>query len=68
MTPGAHADPRSSVNLPFLLLSAVLIGIGLTSLSAWMLDGLWWTLGLGIVTCTVGGFLLFQRGTGADAA
>ena len=68
MAHGAVSAPASSVNLPFLLGAAILCGIGLTLMSAWMVTSTWLYFGAGVVTAVVGGLLLFARGTGADSA
>jgi hypothetical protein len=66
--PAGHARARDSVNLPFLVAVAIIIGVGLTFAPAWFLTGNWLYFGIFVTMFAVGGYLLFHRGTGADSA
>jgi len=67
--PAANArSPSASVNVPFLIGAAILCGIGVAAMSLWMVTQSFDYFGLGVLCAVVGGFLLFQKGTGADAA
>lgn len=70
MAPAASPMPssRSSVNVPFLAAAAVLIGIGLVAMTAWMVNQTWDWFALGIPTLGIGGLMLFHRATGPDTA
>lgn len=63
--PAATPDP---FNLGFLLLAGVLIGAGLMLVFAWLVTRSWLYFGSGVVLAPLGGYLLFQKGTGADSA
>ena len=58
---------KSPISIPYLLAAAVLIGIGLTSASLWILS-FNWLLFLGFAPLVVGAFMLFSPRAGADRA
>lgn len=64
----AAVSARGGVNVPYLVAASILSGIGIFAMSFWIYSqNLPW-LGVGIVLEVAGGYLLFQRGTGPDAA
>jgi hypothetical protein len=69
---GAHAAPAhghvsSPISVPWVVLSAVLIGLGLFMLAYWLLTFNWFFF-LGIAPCLAGGLMLFSRRAGVDSA
>jgi hypothetical protein len=63
-TPSATA---SSVSIPFLVLSAVLIGLGLTGMAYWLVT-FEWPYFASVIAVIVGALMLFTRGSGPDRA
>ncbi len=69
---GAHAGPRhahvrSPISVPWVVLSALLIGLGLFMLAYWLVTFTWLDF-LGIAPCVLGGLMLFSRRAGFDSA
>jgi len=70
MTETAARPPvgAATVNIPFLIAAGIIIAIGITLLPAWFLTGSWLYFGVFVAAFAIGGLLLFDRRTGADAA
>jgi|HubBroStandDraft_1064217.scaffolds.fasta_scaffold736117_1 hypothetical protein len=58
----------ATVNLPFLVGTGVIIGIGVACAPAWFITGSWLFFGIFVGAFALGGLLLFNRRTGADSA
>ncbi len=66
-TGGRSASQVEKVSVPFVVLSAVLCGVGLFGMAYWFVTGNWlWFATLAALI--VGAYLLFTRGTGPDRA
>jgi len=57
-----------TLSIPFLLVSAILIGAGIFLLLLWFMTAGWAYFGLGLAGTVGGGLLLFHRATGAASA
>jgi len=67
---GAHRESASTVtplSVPFLLLSAVLCGVGLFGMALYLVTFHWVFFGA-VIPLVVGAYMLFTRGTGPDHA
>lgn len=62
----ARGDSPSSLNLPFLLVAAILSGLGVFLMAYWMITQDLLYFAGGVVLAGSGGYLLFQPGTGAE--
>jgi hypothetical protein len=68
--PGDHhesATPTESVSVPYLLLSAILAGVGLFGMAYWLVTFNWLYFA-SVIPLAVGAYMLFTRGTGPDRA
>ncbi len=65
---GPHVKhPGGPINVPWVILAAVLIGIGLTVVAYWLYTfDLYYTFGIAFVVA--GGLMLFDERAGADHA
>lgn len=63
----AHGPTSSSLSIPFLVLSAVMIGVGLFGVSYWLVTFNWLYFA-SLIPLILGGIMLFTRGTGPDRA
>lgn len=65
----AEARPRhrSTVSVPFLVLSAFLCGVGLFGMAYWLVT-LNWAWFASLLPLVLGALMLFTRGTGSDRA
>ena len=64
---GGSAATAAKVSVPFIVLAAVLCGVGLFGMAYWFVTGDWlWFAALAALI--VGAYLLFTRGTGPDRA
>jgi len=61
------ATTASSVSLPFLVLAAVLIGVGLSGMAYWLVT-FQWVYFASLIPLILGALMLFTRGTGPDRA
>ena len=62
-----HPRTRSTLSIPFLVLSAVLCGVGIFGMAYWLLTQSWaWFASL--LPLVVGAYLLFTRASGPDRA
>lgn len=64
---GAHPRPNRTVSIPYLVLSALLCGIGLFGVAYWQVTQDWLYFA-GLIPLVIGAIMLFTRGTGADRA
>jgi hypothetical protein len=65
--PSAHAATENSLSVPFLVLSALLIGVGLFGMAYWLVTFSWLYFA-SVVPLILGAYMLFTRGTGSDRA
>jgi hypothetical protein len=63
----AHPTSSHGVSVPFLVLSAVLIGVGMFGMAYWLVTFNWLYFG-SLVPLVLGAYMLFTRGTGPDRA
>ena len=63
----AHSRPRSTLSIPFLLLSALLCGVGISGMAYWLLTQEWLYFA-SLLPLVIGAYMLFTRGTGPDRA
>ena len=63
----SHTPAASSLSVPFLVLAAVLIGIGLFGMAYWLVT-FQWPYFSSVIAVALGGYMLFTRGTGPDRA
>lgn len=57
----------SSVSVPWVLLTGVLIGVGLLTVAYWLVT-FSWLMFLGLIPLSAGAVLLFTRATGVEHA
>jgi len=62
-----HAIERVPISVPWVVLSAVLCGLGILSLSYWLITFTWILLG-GVVPLAVGAYMFFSPRAGWDHA
>jgi len=62
-----HAAGTSTLSVPFLLLSSILIGVGLAGLAYWLVT-FDWVYFASVIPLVLGAYMLFTRGTGPDRA
>jgi Na+/proline symporter len=65
--PPSQASSASSLSVPFLVLAAVLIGVGLFGMAYWLVT-FQWVYFASLIPLALGGYMLFTRGTGPDRA
>ncbi|HLM69896.1 MAG: hypothetical protein ACHQ0I_00755 [Candidatus Lutacidiplasmatales archaeon] len=65
--PTAHSPTADSLSVPFLVLAAVLIGVGLFGMALWLLT-FQWPYFASVIPLVLGAYMLFTRGTGPDRA
>lgn len=58
---------KSPISIPFVMLAAVLIGVGILALVYWLVTFEWIYFG-GILPSLTGGLMLFHPRAGADRA
>jgi len=63
----AHASAARSVSIPFLVLAALLIGLGLSGMAFWLVT-FQWLYFASLIPLVLGAYMLFTRGTGPDRA
>ena len=63
----ASASAASALSVPFLVLAALLIGVGLFGVAYWMVT-FDWVYFAALVPLVLGAYMLFTRGTGPDRA
>ena len=61
------AVPTASVSVPYLLLAAVLTGVGLFGMAYWLVT-FDWLYFAAVIPLALGAYMLFTRGTGPDRA
>jgi uncharacterized membrane protein len=70
-TSSAHAEPNShatrSISVAWVVLAALMIGIGLGLIAYWQLTQSWLYFA-GIIPTILGGMMLFSRRAGLDHA
>ncbi len=67
---GGRHEPASaagSVSVPYLILSAVLAGVGLFGMAYWLVTFNWLYFA-SVIPLVLGAYMLFTRGTGPDRA
>jgi hypothetical protein len=62
-----HAPSENSLSIPFLVVSALLIGVGLFGVAYWLVT-FEWIYFASLVPLILGAYMLFTRGTGSDRA
>jgi hypothetical protein len=62
-----HSPSRSTVSIPYLIVSALLCGVGLFGMSFWLVTQNWLYFAA-LIPLILGALMLFTRGTGADRA
>jgi len=62
-----HGRPLDARTVGVIIVAAVLVGLGLSSLAYWLITGRWLLLA-GVIPLAVGGLLLFSRLSGPDRA
>lgn len=62
-----HPVKRVPISVPWVVLSAVLCGLGLLSLTYWLVTQEWILLG-GVLPLALGGYMLFSPRAGWDHA
>jgi Na+/proline symporter len=62
-----HAVQRVPISVPFVVLAAVLCGLGLLSMSYWLIT-FNWALFAGVIPLVVGAYMLFTPRAGWDHA
>ena len=65
--PHEHVSTSSSLSVPYLLLAAVLCGVGLFGMAYWLVT-FNWVVFASLVPLVLGAYMLFTRGTGPDRA
>jgi hypothetical protein len=63
----SHGHARSPINVGWVVLAALLIGLGLFMMAYWLVT-FQWVFFLGIAPCVGGGLMLFSRRAGFDTA
>lgn len=63
----AHAAAKSTLSIPFVVLAALLIGVGILALVYWIVTFDWLYFG-GILPSLTGALMLFHPRAGADRA
>ena len=63
----AHPGHRSTLSIPFLVLSALLCGVGIFGMAYWLVTQGWAWFAF-LLPLVLGADLLFTRGTGPDRA
>ncbi len=64
---GAPTSSTGTLSIPFLVVAAVLCGVGLFGLSYWLLTQNWIAFA-SLLPLFLGAYMLFLRGTGPDRA
>jgi hypothetical protein len=62
-----HTPATNSLSVPFLVLAAVLCGVGLFGMALWLVTFNWFYFA-SLVPLIGGALMLFTRGTGSDRA
>jgi Na+/proline symporter len=62
-----HVSAEGSLSIPFLVLAAVLVGVGLAGMAYWLVT-FQWLYFASVIPTALGGYMLFTRGTGPDRA
>ena len=65
--PNAHAAARNAISVPFVVVAALLAGLGLWSLLTWLMTFNWLYFA-GIAPMLAGALMLFHRLAGSDRA
>ncbi|MCI4365496.1 MAG: hypothetical protein L3K10_05490 [Thermoplasmata archaeon] len=63
----SHGHVSSPISVPWVVLSAVLVGVGLFFVW-WWVTTFDWLYFLGVAPCVLGGLMLFSRRAGLDSA
>jgi hypothetical protein len=66
-SPHTRVHQKSPISVPWVVLSALLVGIGLFLVAFWLIT-MEWVWFLGLVPAVVGGVMLFDPRAGADHA
>ena len=61
------APATDSLSVPYLVLSAVLAGVGLSGMAFWLVTFNWLYFA-SVIPLVLGAYMLFTRGTGPDRA
>lgn len=61
-----HGAEPVGKSLPFVILSAIFVGVGLFGMFYWLLTFVWLWFGVGLAGLLLGAILLFLPQTGAD--
>lgn len=62
-----RAATAPSLSVPYLVLSAVLAGVGLAGMAYWLVT-FDWLYFASVIPLVLGAYMLFTRGTGPDRA
>ena len=62
-----HAATQSAISIPFVVLAAFLIGVGILALVYWLVTFDWLYFG-GVLPSVTGGLMLLHPRAGADRA
>ena len=65
--PHEHRPTSSTLSIPFLVLSAILCGVGIFGLAYWLVT-FNWVFFASLIPLVLGAYMLFTRGTGPDRA
>ena len=65
--PETHRRERGTLSIAFLILSAILCGLGLFGVAYWLIT-LNWAWFASLIPLAIGTFMLFTHGTGPDRA
>ncbi|MCI4323283.1 MAG: hypothetical protein L3K03_04595 [Thermoplasmata archaeon] len=65
-TEAMHEEPHNSLSIPVVVGAAVLMGVGLFLVLAWVIDQAHWIFFLGTLVAAVGFLLVFTQLTGSD--
>ena len=67
VAPGGHGAHKSPISVPYVLASSILIGVGIFSMTYWVIT-FDWLFFLGVVPCLAGALLLLSPRAGANQA
>jgi len=62
-----RASTTPALSVPYLILSAVLVGVGLSGMAYWLVT-FEWLYFASVIPLVLGAYMLFTRGTGPDRA
>jgi uncharacterized membrane protein HdeD (DUF308 family) len=65
---GASPPARNSISVPFVIVAAILAGVGLFLLLTWLITSFDWVYFIGVAPLVAGALMLFDRRAGSDSA